>query len=153
MKLYIIIGNEESRKSSTIRALTGVRDTKKFKISVPDKRNVIEVYVKTTSFQEANGGTYPKEATIELTNCGCECAIICLWNKSANHPKSKKLMPDFIDYINEFSKAGFTIQSPKIFLDKEDIVMKLSTDILINNTIDKPANEIAALVRKHWNIK
>jgi hypothetical protein len=153
MKLYIIIGEENSRKSSTIRALTGAWNTNKFKIAVTDQRKEITIYVKTTSFQEANRGVYPNDAIIELTNCGCDYALICLWKNSANHPKTKKIMPDYAAYIKDFIQAGFSIQFPKIFLEKGNNFLNLSPDIQINNINKVPSNEIASIIRTNWNFK
>jgi len=162
MKLYIIIGNGNSRKSSTIRALTGVRDQRNLEVAKNDI--CINAYVKTTSFQEIfNKGINPEAAYDEMITRKCDYAIICL----RYNPKYS--MPGFIDYIDTFVKKGGSIIEPLIFLSNEDDVEKITKNSIniefenkglktinsniINNSKQIASNEIASIIRELWGFK
>lgn len=151
MNIYIIIGNENTRKSSTIRALSGVRDEHLFDVKTISA--TLKVYIKTTSLQEAKIKTIDAVEYLKRKiskDKDCDTALICLWHDEENSPH-KNIVPELCcNYLNEFHKANFIIQKIIVFNKKLDCSISLVNGYSIIDTIGKPSNEIASEIRKIW---
>jgi hypothetical protein len=150
MKIYAITGAPNTRKSSVIRALTGVRNTTTFQIQFSIR--VISSHVMVTSCNEINYGEFPNgispEQLIELINnlpTSVEAVIIAL---RSSRPVNG-ILADV--YIERLQQAGFQIMPVIMFNDPIPLpqgIQGISLDS--NNRI--PSNQTASEIRKIWGI-
>lgn len=155
IRLFIIIGNSNTRKSSIIRALSGVRDERVFDIKTDTEK--IKVFVKTTSLQEAkikrsDAANYIIKKLGKVA--GCNTALICLRFTNKVHVGKEFISEDCTKYLIEFEKSNFIIEKMTVLNEKieniENIEM-LQNAHLISDSKTKPSNELASEIRKLWN--
>ena len=149
MEIYIITGAPDAKKSSVIRALTGVRDSKQFNVTF--KHGVKSVWIETTSPNEISSTKFPKgispnELIKYLKSKKVDAVIIPLRSSS-----SKFALPLADVYINKLNGVGFTIHKVIMFNISIAVPMGVSSD-LVHNTKNAPANELANYIRKIWEI-
>lgn len=102
MDAYIVIGDADSFKSSTVRSLTGCR--------VRGVRNlvrggvVLPTYVQLSSLQEGSLPIQPRDFIATVSNARAKAAIFPL---RANPHLGR---PDANAYIQEFIKAGWKMK-------------------------------------------
>jgi len=148
--LFIITGAPNDRKSSTIRALTGVYNGKSFEVEI---NGVTEkVYVMTTSPNEVvskslPNGINPKDLVKLIKERKDESKIIL----PIRAIKPLKGLPAADVYIKTLHDAGFEIATIAMF----NINLNLPngvTGTLISNTGTTAANKLASKLRKLWGI-
>jgi hypothetical protein len=138
INVYVVMGNANTRKSSTIRALTGIKNgTYVFDIST--KNGVIPIYAKTSALQEA--GILPKDFVQIIRKQNSINVLIAL------RIKAKSIHPTGLDYLIYFNNLGWNIQH--IFVLSGPIVGNMFSSSSINSTLI-PTNEITSVIRKRW---
>lgn len=152
--VYVILGESNSRKSSTVRALTGV-PMQYDAWSVGTTAGVIDVYVQIQALQEAKidaPAFVKKIADVDQFRISRGGSVI-----------NNLLLPlrvsafngfhDGADYLNHFMQAGWSIQQI-VVLDATVPPVGLPVVVpthLISGSASMPANAIASQIRGCWN--
>lgn len=148
-KLYIIAGAPNMRKSSVIRALTGVRDTRTFTLQFEIDR--VNTYVMVTSPNEIRSNVFPNgigiQSLIELLSNLNETAIILPLRSIS--PRFD--LPVASEYIQALSNAGFEIAPVIMFNESIALPNGIEGEVLVSNE-NIPSNLTASKVRKIWEI-
>jgi hypothetical protein len=146
--IYVITGAPNDRKSSTIRALTGVYNGKSFEVEINGTTE--KVYVMTTSPNEVESklspnGISPKDLVKLIKGLKDETKIIL----PIRAIKPLKGLPAADVYIKALHDAGFELATIAMY----NITISLPhgvTGTLINNTGTTAANKLASKLRKLW---
>jgi len=146
--LYIIMGDRNVRKSSTIRALTGAYNKGVYKIAIKSGQ-VIDVFVQISSLQESK--ISPEDFIKEVNSEKYKHVLLSLWISPGNEQKSG------LDYINEFIKEKEWSIKEIVVLgmnESEKNNLGLPTNVptpnFIQNSGSLPANQIASQIRNWW---
>ena len=150
--VYIIIGEADVKKSSVIRCLTGLYREGIYKIK-HSNGTIIDTFIKTSSLQEL--GLTEIEFVNKVTNHAKSKHIdvlISLRINSMVHPGSKRHMNSAEDYINYFNKSGWDISKIVCFQDVNNSLSlgSIIPTLTLRITKNQPSNEIAAIVRNHF---
>jgi hypothetical protein len=148
---YIIMGDANSRKSSTIRALTGKFKRGPYDIKLTDGSN-IPVYVQIRALQEAEETSQDFIRMISSQNC--IHVILSLRIESVTSSD----MTEFHDggtYIQDFINANWNIRNIFVFGSGRlpyGLPAQSPTPIFFPNSRTTPANELASNIRNilHW---
>jgi hypothetical protein len=148
--IFIITGAPNDRKSSTIRALTGVNNGKSFEVEINGSAE--KVYVMTTSPNEVVSKSLPnginsKDLVKLIKGIKDETKIIL----PIRAIKPLKGLPAADVYIKAFHDAGFELATIAMYNINVNLP-KGVTGTLINNTRTVAANKLASMLRKLWNI-
>lgn len=143
-KLYIILGQSNSRKSSVMRCLTGCTVVRgNWQIQFLNKQTET-CFVSITSPQERGGeGVFVDLFIKELLEKKEVYLFITMQSKSTTK------QPDGEYYLQAFINAGFDIQKIACF---DENVNTTILPIQLFNTRDIPSNQTASEVRKLWEI-
>lgn len=146
--IFIITGAPNDRKSSTIRALTGVRDTKPFEVEINGSTE--NVFVMITSPNEVKSeahpnGMSPRELVKFIKTLKKETKVIL----PIRATKPLHGLPTAEEYIKVLHQASFEIATVAMYNSNVDLPEGV-TGNLINNTSTTAANELAAQLRKLW---
>jgi len=146
---YIIMGENNTKKSSTVRALTGARVRAVYDVSTRNNGQ-IKIFVQISALQEAD---IPPNKFIEIINAEkCDYILTSLRiNETGGHPKG-------YEYIKQFLNEGWNIVSV-VILNKKQVpkgyprgaprpILIKNTGIELANSI--PANKIGSILRKRW---
>ena len=148
-QLYIITGAPNMRKSSVIRALTGVRDTRTFTLQFEIDR--VNTHVMVTSPNEIISNVFPNgigiHSLIELLSNLNETAIILPLRSIS--PRFN--LPVASDYIQALLNAGFEIAPVIMFNEPIALPNGIEGEFLVSNE-NIPSNLTASKVRKIWEI-
>ena len=142
--IYIVIGNGNTRKSSLIRALSGVANRGKYEIE--DSSSIKnEFFIQVRSLQEAN--ISPPDFITEMQNSNVSHILAALRINTLNS------QPNGASYINAFiNTTGWNISG--IIKMGGGIITGLpagcTAPVQINNTNSRAANEMASSVRQTW---
>ena len=144
LNAYILVGSQNTRKSSTLRSLTGC-----FNRSIRDillyNGKTISVYARVASLQESR--TSPIDYINEATKTGCVNTIFCLW-PTANQINTK-LYPDASAYILAFKIAGWKISAVAI-LGSSTFTPLNKRHYNFPNSTSAPINSTASDVREYF---
>lgn len=152
-KVYIITGAPDARKSSVIRALTGIRDTKTFNIQFENSEKAFSTHVMATSPNELSVEAYPNGMTpqqlIEYLNNLNK-------NESAVILPLRSIEPNFdlpvaSEYIQALANAGFEIAKVAMFNDEILLPNGIQGEVF-TSTGEIPSNLIASQLRELWGI-
>lgn len=142
--VYAILGDGNTRKSSTSRALTGVAQRKAVTVATPVGN--IDVFVQIKSLQEANISA--QDFITEMTQAGHSHMLVTLWVSQF------WTFPPGTDYLRDFAIAGWTINQI-VVLGPTPLAPPLHAGApvprLIPNSAITPVNQIASQVRGWWN--
>jgi hypothetical protein len=150
MKLYIITGAPNTRKSSVIRVLTGVRDSRAFDIQF--EHGIVKTFVFLTSRNEIRyrnqpNAVSPEELVTFLNNLDSTIEAVIIPLRSSN-PVNGIFAETYIELLNN---EGFLINTVVMFNTVVNLPSNVDGELLIsNNTI--PSNLTASRVRKIWGI-
>ncbi len=150
MKVYIVTGAPNSRKSSVIRALTGVRDSRAFDIQF--EHGIVKTFVFLTSRNEIRyrnqpNAVSPEELVTFLNNLDSTIEAVIIPLRSSN-PVNGIFAETYIERLNN---EGFLINTIVMFNTVVNLPSNVDGELLIsNNTI--PSNLTASRVRKIWGI-
>lgn len=146
--IFIIMGGRNTKKSATIRALTGVFKRKNYKVAIETRQgniDVINVFVQISSLQESR--ISPQDFINQIKQNGYLNVLVSLWISSSNG------QPDGITYIQEFISVGWNIREI-VVLGTNSLSDHLPTDApapnFIPNSRDLPANQVASQIRRLW---
>jgi hypothetical protein len=152
-KVYIITGAPDARKSSVIRALTGIRDTKTFDIQFENSEKAFSTHVMATSPNELSVEAYPNGMTPQQL---IDYLINLNKNESAVILPLRSIEPNFdlpvaSEYIQALVNAGFEIAEVIMFNDEIHLPNGVQgTPIMSNENI--PSNLTASRLREIWGI-
>jgi len=146
--LYILMGRERTRKSVTIRALTGFTRCNPLEVRM-ENGDTKTIYVITSSAQEDARGFRNK--VVRINQEGYEWDIL-----PALHPDDKA--PGFIQRIPEANRQEIHVVplgaegiSPDLQQDLSDLQSShLNICPGIPDSANMPANEIAHQIRGEW---
>jgi hypothetical protein len=142
--VYAILGDNNSRKSSTARALTGA--AQRGVRTVATSAGNIDVFVQISSLQEQN--IMPPVFIAEMTAAGRQNILVTLWVSQLG------AFPAGTDYLREFANAGWIIRQI-VVLGTTPLLPTLHAGAPAPNQIPNspmiPTNQIASLVRGWWS--
>ena len=141
--LWAVIGDSNMRKTSSIRALTGVGRTQpNWEISyLADGKQ--ETYVHPAGLQEVD--ISPQEFIDSLNDVGVDKVIVALRHDPARGHGGA------IEYLEEFTAAGWVVAGNAV-LGRDEAFPNFGKKIALPNAATTPANEIANRLRRKWGI-
>ena len=150
-RLYLITGAPNVRKSSVIRALTGIRDTKTFQIQFQE--GIIKTHVMATSPNELSIASYRTGMTAQqlidyLNNLHEDETAVILPIRSIE-PNFD--LPLASEYVEELVYAGFEIAEVAMFNEAIPLPNGVQGTVLMSNE-NIPSNLTASKLRKLWGI-
>jgi hypothetical protein len=150
-RLYIITGAPNVRKSSVIRALTGIRDTKSFQIQF--EAGIRKTHVMATSPNELDSmgfdnGMSPQLLVEYLKNLNEDITAAIIPIRSVN-PKFN--LPVASEYIQALHNEGFEIAEVAMFNEAIPLPNGVQGTVLMSNE-NIPSNLTASKLRKIWGI-
>ena len=119
-KLFIITGAPNSRKSSVIRALTGIYQTDTFQMQFANNPEVVETHVMVASPNEIKSTVYergmnPQQLINYINNLNNDVTAVILPLRSSN---SNFDLPLASEYIKALRGADFEIMIVAMFNDE-----------------------------------
>lgn len=150
MKIYIITGAPNTRKSSVIRVLTGVRNTATFDIQFQFgvlKTNVMVTSSNEIRYKQFPNGISPDQLIQIIQNLppSVEAVMIALRSSRPVNGIGAEV------YIERLSQAGYQIMPVVQFNDAAVLPINVQGVVLpSNNTI--PSNLTASEIRKVWEL-
>lgn len=151
--VYVILGEANMRKSSTMRCLSGVDRKNVYKIQHANG-NIRDTFVQITSLQEADC-TESEFVTYVTQNVKkpYEDIFICLRINNLIHPKTKRQLNRAEDYINHFKNIKWNIVAIVDFQDANNTVQlgNITSTLTLTDTHKDPANYTASIVKNHFN--
>ena len=147
MDAYVVIGDANSFKSSTVRALTGCRV--RGPRELVQRGVVMNTFVQLSSLQEGSNWKPPKEFIRDVRRSGANSVIVPL--RGLQHRRR----PDANDYLAEFIKAGWNIKGVALlhcpnFNLMAPVPHAARFSFPSGGTPHYYANELAAKVRKKF---
>lgn len=150
MKIYIITGAPNTRKSSVIRVLTGVRNTATFDIQFQSR--VVKTHVMVTSSNEIRYKQFPNGISpdqllhiIQNLPPSVEAVMIALRSSRPVNGIGAEV------YIDRLNQAGHQIMPVVMFNDAVTLPPNVQGVVLpSNNSI--PSNLTSSEIRKMWEI-
>jgi hypothetical protein len=149
-KVHIITGAPNVRKSSAIRALTGIYNSGDFNIQWLDSPSITEIL--STSPNEFSTNTYPTGMTPQE---------LIQWIKNKHEVtrfifplrSSSPLfhLPLAGDYIKALNAADIEV-APVAMFNTEVPLPNVVNGLLIENTTQIPSNALAHKIRKLWGL-
>ncbi|MFH1010934.1 MAG: hypothetical protein V1784_06850 [bacterium] len=141
--LYIVIGEAETRKSSCIRALSGVCRRKSYEIATQNAGD-IDIYIPgTSSLQER--GISPDDFMDEVKRNSSENVLMSLWISATS------TQPDGHTYIQRFITSGWSIKEIVVLGENHlNLPANCPHPHFIPKSPIMPANAIAAQIREQW---
>jgi len=144
--IFIIAGNASTRKSSTIRALTGA--SQRTIRQVETLHGVIDIFVQISSLQESN--VSPQEFIDIIADHNCGYVLLSLW---VTNPQNINQQPDSLTYIQEFQNVGWNIRGIVVLGDASlpyVLPQNIPIPTFIPNSRNLPNNAIASQIRHAW---
>ncbi len=146
-RVFIVVGNSGSRKSSAIRALTGVGYRKVFHVMQID-RTILNIYVRPASLQEDR--ITPGDFIRLVENLeGNPDVLLALRSQAARNGQ----FPDATQYASQFERAGWQIAGVAVLQGGpfDRLTNNAPRPVEIPESQSMPANEIASRIRGRWN--
>ena len=152
--LFILLGNQNTRKSSTIRALTGIyRESYYLVETYPGQ---IMVYAKSSSLQESR--VQPQDFIVKMTKAKYDSALIALWIHDHHYTNPATGLTEYFpigsDYIAAFINANLIIQE-LVVLGASQLATPLPKNCpsphFVAGSATLAANEISCTIRHWWN--
>lgn len=150
-KVYIITGAPDARKSSVIRALTGIRDTKTFDIQYlegKEKTHVMVVSCNEKGSTKFPNGLTPQQLIDYFKNLDKNVTSVILPIRSI---KPKFNLPLASEYIQALANAGFEIAKVAMFNDEILLPNGIQGEVF-TLTKEIPSNLTASKLREFWGI-
>jgi hypothetical protein len=141
--VFIIMGDRNTRKSATIRALAG--PFQKGIYQVATHIGNIDIFVQISSLQESR--ISPQNFISEISQDNYQNVLVSLWVSNGNG------QPNGYTYIQDFVHAGWNIQEI-VVLGVNNFPNNLPENTpnprFIPNSQNLPANQIASQIREWW---
>jgi hypothetical protein len=144
-QVFIVVGNSKSRKSSTIRALTGAGHPKVLQVR-QNNGDILDIYIHPASLQEDKK---TPEEFIQKVNESYHAAnvLVALRLNASNNGN----FPNALGYINRFLEDWNVFRIVLLGLGELRLTHELQPGFFhIQNPQDLPANEIAHVIRDRW---
>ena len=145
--VYAIIGDANTRKSSTARALTGVGQKKK--VDIESMAGTLPAFVQISALQES--AIAPNEFINHMTTDGHLNAVVTL--RDAPLSKGGHTFPSGSAYLREFINAGWRIQQV-VVLGAPRLAHALPAGtpgpMYVPGSRSTPTNKIASQIRQSW---
>ena len=146
-RVFIVVGHSGSRKSSTIRALTGAGPPRVFQI-MQINDTILDIYVHHVSLQEKKITPDEFIARVEELD-GNPDVLVALRTRPSQNPR----FPNAQEYALRFEEAGWQIAGIATLhgglLDPPINNAPQPIPILSSQTM--PANQIVNIIRGVWN--
>ena len=144
--VFAILGDGNSRKSSTVRAITGAARYGVWTVATSSGN--MDVYIRISSLQESN--IDPQTFIADMTAAGHQNILVTLWVSQRATPTAT--FPAGTDYLRAFAAAGWIIQQI-VVLGTTPLLLHAGAPApnLIPLSATTPANQIASLIRGWWN--
>ncbi len=147
--IYIIMGNQNKRKSSIIRCLTGTPRKKKIKLKTIS--SYIDIYVTISSLQEAN--IQPTDFITLVNENNYDNVLCCLWIRDKITDNNVSY-PNGVSYINKFLNAGWSIEFVDVLgIEADQELIDQLGEIHCEfhpRSAENPSNQTAAEIRSNW---
>lgn len=147
MDAYVIVGEENSGKSSVTRCLTGSGQSRTRLIATVSVN--IKVYVHLMSLHEdKKHKKTPSDFELRVGQEDCDAVLFSLWPHSGNR------CPDADTYLRYFVDAGWNIvRVACLGIPVSRIATLLPSGSILSFPTVKPTpvNEVAAQVRRHFD--
>lgn len=170
VNIWVIVGESNAGKSTSIRALTGVRDQNIYTLSTTAGISLNNVLIVPSSLQEyyqITPANFIKRVQDDLF-CAKTAGAGAI--HPSEYPSGKRIdnvlvslrqngtngCPDAADYIAEFAAAGWHVQVPIVHLQLPGYVFHpapphISIDIAaLSGGALRPSNEKASIIRTAW---
>ena len=104
MDVYIVKGENNCRKSSIVRALTGVGPRRRvLHVATNDGGRVVEMFIQDSSPQDLKVPMSPSMLMNGIESKDVDAALVVLRDKSCNH------MPEGDHYISAMNSRGWNV--------------------------------------------
>jgi len=139
--VFVVLGGRDTRKSTTIRALTGARIRREWQVATQNGN--IKIFVQISALQESK--IEPQrfiQETARYPNI-----LVCLWISRGNR------QPNGLEYIQAFIKKRWPISQIVVLGVRSlpyDLPGSLPNPYFIDNSKEIPANQIAHQIRRRW---
>jgi hypothetical protein len=138
-----VIGDSHTHKTTTIRALTGVRKVEeRWLIAYHPGASPLETFVHPAGLQEL--GIAPHTFVNRVAAAGVDQVIVALRHDPALG------QPNAAAYLAAFVAAGWNVVAHAVL--GRPVVIPGYVGIPVPNAASLPSNEIARLVRANWGI-
>jgi hypothetical protein len=154
--VYAILGEADTRKSSTVRALTGAGQLQPgWIVATTLPLGNIEVYVQIRSLQEEKGITPKDFINIIGKHNEYRAKQTPKWNPVTNILIPLRISafnncPAGTDYLQHFASVGWNIIRPIVVLGAAALPTAFPAHHPIPNSASTPANGIASQIRPLW---
>jgi hypothetical protein len=141
--IFIIIGEDNTRKSSTIRALTGASKRNVYQVATINQH--IQIFVQISALQEQ--GKSPQQFMNEITQMSCPNVLLSLRINAVGR------QPNSLTYIQNFLGANWCIREIVVLGTNQlpyNLPNNLPTINYIPNARNMTNNEIASKIRQWW---
>jgi Tfp pilus assembly ATPase PilU len=147
-RVFIVVGHSGSRKSSAIRALTGVGQRKVFQVMQID-RTILNIYVHPASLQEDRIAPGDFIRLVENLDDNPD-VLLALRSKASRN----RQFPDAMEYALQFERAGWQIAGVAALQGAsfDPLTPNAPPPVPISSSHAMPANEIASRIRGSWNL-
>jgi hypothetical protein len=145
VRVYAVIGRANSRKTSTIRALTGAGTTQKRWSVLYLTHGPARTYVHPRALQEGDVFESPHEFIERVSEVPVEHVIVALRERAGERPSA-------VAYLEAFRGAGWNIAGYAV-LGSDTLLPGFDRGIIIHQSRNTPSNEIAARLREEWRIR
>jgi len=145
-RVFIVVGHAGSRKSSTIRALTGIGKAKIFQVRVAND-GTLNIYVSHSSLQEKK--ISPADFITLVERKGDPDVLVALQTRGSRNGE----FPDAQEYASQFMQAGWQIAGVASLYGGPRDPLIADTPVPIQNDRfeNMASNEIASIIRVRWN--
>ena len=141
---YVIMGDRNTRKSSTIRALTGAFQRGLYRVATQNA-GVIDIFVQISALQES--GISPQQFIQQVGQNNYQYVLVSLWISQGNG------QPNGQTYIQYFLYAGWNILAIVVLgTNRLPYFLPRNTPPprFIPNSQALPANQISSQIRTWW---
>ena len=146
-RVFIVVGHSGSRKSSTIRALTGVGHPKVLQVQ-PINGEILDIYIHPASLQEDKRTPDDFIRFVENLNDNPDVLVALRLQGSRTGE-----FPDATEYALQFEQAGWQIAGVASLHGgpRNPLINNTPAPIPIDNSNNMPANGIANRIRREWD--
>ena len=145
VRVYAVIGRANTRKTSTIRALTGAGSTQERWSLRYMEHGPADTYVHSRGLQEGDVYDSPHEFIERVSEVPVEHVIVALRERAVERPSA-------VAYLEAFQGAGWNIAG-YVMLGSDTLLPGFDLGITIDQSRNTPSNEIAGRLREEWRIR
>jgi len=145
-RVFVILGESRSRKSTTIRALTGAFQRGPWQVATQDGN--VNIFAQISALQEANISPEEFVQTINATENGPDVLVTL-------RLRASRANPDAFGYIERFEQEGWDVVAIVLLgrapQESSNRLSEISHEFFaIPDSIELPSNWIAHQIRERW---